>query len=139
MLYVLDTNTITAWQHKHALVVARVKAVPGTELCVTIIPFEEQCIGRLNVLNRRLSTAQRIEAYQRLTETLDFYNAVKLLPYEDVAARLDSQLAATLRHMGAKDRRIAAITLANSATLVTRNTVHFKDVPGLRLEDWMVP
>ena len=34
-LYVLDTDTVSAWQHKHPLVVARVKAVPGTELFVT--------------------------------------------------------------------------------------------------------
>ncbi len=41
--------------------------------------------------------------------------------------------------MGTKDRRIATITLAHGHTLVTRNTVDFKDVPELDLEDWMAP
>ncbi len=139
MPYVLDTDTVTAWQHKHPLVVARVKAVPGSDLFVTIVSFEEQCAGRLSILNRRLAPIQRIEAYQRLQETLDFYDVVNVLPYDADAAQREAYLHRTLPRMGTKDRRIAAITLANGATLITRNTVHFKDIPGLVLNNWMLP
>jgi phosphopantetheine adenylyltransferase len=31
----------------------------------------------------------------------------------------------------------ASITLANRATLVTRNLRHFKQIPGLKLENWV--
>lgn len=102
MPYVLDTNIVTAWQHKHPPVVTRVKTVPGSDLFVTVVSFEEQCAGRLSILNKRLTTAQRIEAYQRLYETLDFYNAVNVLPYDDEAARTEDYLLSISRRMGTK-------------------------------------
>ncbi len=40
--------------------------------------------------------------------------------------------------IGTMDLRIAAITLAHSATLITRNRRDFEKVPGLNFADWTV-
>lgn len=40
--------------------------------------------------------------------------------------------------IGELDAQIAAHALAERLTLVTHNTRHFNQVPGLALEDWMV-
>ena len=38
--------------------------------------------------------------------------------------------------IGPMDLRIASIVLANDMVLLTRNTVDFERIPGLRFEDW---
>ena len=40
-------------------------------------------------------------------------------------------------NVGTMDLKIASIALANDATLLTRNTNDFGNVPGLRIEDWL--
>jgi tRNA(fMet)-specific endonuclease VapC len=37
------------------------------------------------------------------------------------------------------DLMIASVALVHDLTLVTHNTKHFRNVPGLRLEDWLAP
>lgn len=139
MPYVLDTDITSALQHKNPIVVTRVVSLPRSELFFTIVSFEEQCAGRLNVINRQSAASKLVEAYERLRETLIFYATVSVLSYDDEATRFDNQLRLMRGRMGTKDRRIAAITLAHGCTLVTRNVVHFRDVPGLVVEDWMEP
>jgi len=43
-----------------------------------------------------------------------------------------------LKKIGRRDLLIAAITLAEQATLATRNLKHLRQVPGLRVENWAV-
>ncbi len=37
------------------------------------------------------------------------------------------------------DLLIASVALAHNLTLVTHNTVDYRNIPGLRLEDWLTP
>jgi len=46
------------------------------------------------------------------------------------------KLQASRVRIGTMDLRIAAIAIANDATLLTRNLSDFGKVPGLRAEDW---
>lgn len=139
MPYVLDTDTITALQQLDPSVLARVQALPRTDIFVTIVSYQEQMEGRLGTLNRQFRPVPLIVAYEKLAQTLFYYKGASVLAHDNLAARIDNDLRTKLRRMGTKDRRIAAITLAHGHTLVTRNTVDFKDVPELDLEDWMAP
>ena len=78
-------------------------------------------------------------AYADLSRTHAYFASVNVLDYDAEAARHDADLRTTLRRMGTKDRRIAAIARSRGCILVTRNVVDFRDVPGLTLEDWMAP
>jgi tRNA(fMet)-specific endonuclease VapC len=57
------------------------------------------------------------------------------LPFDADAAR---RFPAARKARGKFDRLIAAHALALGATLVTHNVRDFRDVPGLRIEDWTI-
>ncbi len=52
------------------------------------------------------------------------------------AADLDATLRRKGQTVGPNDCLIAATALVNDWVLVTRNTDHFKQMPGLQLENW---
>ena len=74
---------------------------------------------------------------QRVTA---FCDAFRSLPFDDAAAGQYGVIRADLRRegrmIGANDLMIAAIALSCGLTLVTRNAVEFRRVPGLRVEVW---
>lgn len=62
-----------------------------------------------------------------------FAESVPVLPFDAAVARA---FPAARQARGKFDRLIAAHALALGATLVTHNVRDFRDVPGLRIEDW---
>ncbi|HVJ01500.1 MAG TPA: type II toxin-antitoxin system VapC family toxin [Sphingomonas sp.] len=69
-------------------------------------------------------------------ETLDaLLESVTVAPFDSAAARA---FPAAARARGKFDRLIAAHALSLDATLITCNTRDFRDVPGLRIEDWTI-
>lgn len=77
-------------------------------------------------------------AEQKLMQSEREIEAYEILPINaSVAAEFERLLSNKgLRRLGRGDLLIAATTLANRATLVTRNLKDFRKVPGLLLENW---
>jgi tRNA(fMet)-specific endonuclease VapC len=65
------------------------------------------------------------------------------LPFDDLAADryapIRHALEKTGNVIGPHDLLIAAICMARGCTLVTSNTREFARIPGLLIEDWLVP
>jgi tRNA(fMet)-specific endonuclease VapC len=76
------------------------------------------------------------EKFQRL---LLNFTRLNILAFDREAADEYEQLNGIGVRIGAMDLRIAAVAIANDCVLVTRNTVDFERVPGLRFEDWTLP
>jgi tRNA(fMet)-specific endonuclease VapC len=56
----------------------------------------------------------------------------------DAAAQFDRlRQIKRLKKLGRADLLIGYITLAHRATLVTRNDDHFRQIPGLKIENWV--
>lgn len=138
-LYVMDTDIAGFGFQKHIAVVQRIQSLPEDDLVVTtIITFGEDLGGWLPACRRASDGATRAQAYARLERGLDFYRHWVCLPFDSAAAATFDQLRAQKLRIGTNDLAIAAITLSVNGILVTRNTVDFRRISGLALEDWTI-
>ena len=68
---------------------------------------------------------------------------VSLIPFDADYAEEFGRVRADLRRQGISvdnmDLLIGATALVYDLTVVTHNTRHFQQIPGLRLEDWLTP
>lgn len=60
-------------------------------------------------------------------------------PCADQFGRVHASLLRQGHPVNASDMQIAATALAHNLTLVTHNTRDFQHIPGLRLDDWLLP
>ena len=138
ILRILDTDHVSLLERKDTLVVDKFSRSPVSKTAITIITWEEQMRGRLNVIRQATSSEQRILAYTRLLSTIRFLQNFPIINFDAMADRNYMQLQAQKIRVGTQDLRIASIALSCSAVVVTRNHRDFGKVPNLMLEDWTV-
>jgi len=69
-----------------------------------------------------------------ISEESQNYRFIPLLDFDAAAAVEYQRLSRSRLRVGSMDLKIAAITLANDATLITRNLSDFRKVLGLNIE-----
>lgn len=136
---VLDTNHLAELEENSAeghQLRARLSA-QDDELATSIITVEEHLRGWLALINRFTDPHLQIPAYARLQRQVNLFARWLVLPFDQEAAGLFRQFQKQRIRIGTMDLKIACITIAHEATLLTRNTVDFAQVPGLRFENWL--
>jgi len=132
MKYCLDADTLIFFLNHQQAVVARLAAVSVENLYVSTISAAEIYVGFEKAPGQT-------QAEQRFEE---FLAAVTILPFDLEDARAAAKVRAILEKSGLKigayDLQIAGQALHRGLTLVTHNVRHFKRVPGLKVDDWMV-
>ncbi len=139
-MIVLDTDMLTLVQRANSMeyerLAARLDTSPDQDVRVTIVSFEEQMRGWLEWIAKARRSPRLMDAYQRLYALLQDFNTRPVLDFDRLAyAELGHLLKSKIR-IGTMDLRIAAISLAQDALLLSRNLRDFSKVPGLRVEDW---
>lgn len=133
-LYVLDTDHVTLHQNKHPKIMSKLRSYAPTDLAVTAITIDEQMRGRLAQLKK---PGKNISvAYERLITTTRYFCDLTVLPFDYNAQERYQWLQSQKIHIGAMDKRIAAIVLERNGVLVTRNRKDFERIPGLQFVDW---
>ena len=141
-MFLLDSDHLTIMQRQTGAeydnLQRRLRSVTDTEVFVSIVSFHEQVGGWNKHLARRRSQRDVVFAYQMLQRILSDFVEMQVLPFDDAAAAEFESLRKQRVRIGTMDLRIAAVAITNDMTLLTRNTVDFERVPGLRFADWTV-
>jgi len=139
-MILLDTDHLSVLTDRraadHANLVRRLESA-GELLAIPIVAAEEQCKGWLAKLGRTRDIHQQITPYQRLAEFFDFLAEWDIVPLSEAAADRFAELRRQKIRIGTQDLKIAAIVLAEGATLLSANLRDFQTVPGLRVENWL--
>lgn len=116
----------------------RLRAISEEEIVTCVVVYEEQMRGWMAEIARMQTGMQFVVPYDSLATTLSIYCALTVLPFDARAAAHFDELKRQHIRIGTQDLKIAAIALANDATVITRNTQDFARVPDLQCEDWSV-
>lgn len=137
--FLLDTDHVSLQERGDPHVRRHLESIPADAIAVSVVTVEEMLRGRLAILSRRRGGQARVHAYQKLLETVAFFNAVPVVPFDLACERRFQELRSRKLQVGSHDLRIAATALVHDLTVVTRNHRDFAHVPGLRLDDWSAP
>ena len=131
MLYLLDTNVVSAVLKRNLALIRRLDDIPTAQWCISAVTRAEL----------RYGIARRPDA-TRLAQVVDAFLSVARTEAWDARAadalgQLRAVLAAKGRRIGDFDEMVAAHALALGSTLVTDNVRHFSRVSGLKVENWL--
>ena len=135
-MFLLDTDILSNLMKRSpsTALIAKLASVPPEQQFTSSITFGELILGAHRMGPRATGLLGQIET--RLIPNLP------ILPFDAVAARRYGEVRALLEGQGTSvgdaDLRIAAIALVRNLTIVTANTRHFRRVPGLPVENWLL-
>jgi tRNA(fMet)-specific endonuclease VapC len=131
--YLMDSDHISLIDRagpEGARIIVRIAALPPDSVAVSLISYEEQMRGWMAEISRVHSVDRQLVAYSRLDRMQSYYCVTPVLPFDEKALAQSQSLWLRRLRVGTMDLKINATTLANKATLITRNTSDFSKVPG---------
>jgi len=138
-MYIFDTDHLSVLDRggaKSQRLLERLANVSSSQVVTSIISYEEQMRGWLSYVAKSQSLQQQVEAYKQLKRQLTNYCAIPILEFDEQAAQEFQRLRKIYPRIGTMDLKIASVTLANKAVLLTRNSSDFGQIADLSIEDW---
>jgi tRNA(fMet)-specific endonuclease VapC len=128
--FLIDTDTISFVLRGQGDAGAQLTAHAPSEVCLSAISLSELRFGADKRRSKRLHA---------LIDTIT--DTIEVLPFDAVAAAMFGRVCSGLESkgtpIGTLDTLIAAHALSLNLTLVTNNTKHFKQVRGLKTQNWL--
>ena len=136
-MIVLDSDILALVGRGHLPVIERISG--ATEIvATTVITRIEFLRGRFDYLLKASDGEQLQRAQQWLMQSERDLRRFVILPIDSTVAAVFDRMRQNkkLRKIGRADLLIACIVLAHRGTLVTRNVRHFREIPGLQVQNW---
>lgn len=131
--YLLDTNIVSYFIRGFDVALVRrvTQVLEAQTAMISVITRAEMRFGQAGLV-----------AVDKRKRAIDLVlTQLTVLPWTSAAADVYGPLKDTLkrqgRPIGDMDTLIAAHALVEDLILVTHNTRHFENIPGLKLEDWI--
>jgi tRNA(fMet)-specific endonuclease VapC len=137
-MYLLDTDMLSRLRADDPRLRERQERIAPSQIATTAITRIEILLGRFEFVLKAADGDQLLRAFTWLVRSEELLLQFPILPINDTAADQFDQLRLNkkLKKIGRADLLIAAIALAHGATVVTRNLRHFRQIPGLQVENW---
>lgn len=140
-MILLDTDHLSTYRYaenpRAQTLRSRLDAAEDRLVATTAITLEEQMRGWLAKLAQRKTADEQVSVYDELIHLVRFFHSWEVIPFNGAAAMQFTQLRKQRIRIGTQDLKIAAITLANDALLLSANLRDFRAVPHLRVENWL--
>jgi len=137
-MMILDTNVLSALMQREpdVTVVGWLDGQPADTVWITSVTLFEARYG-LKLLADGQRKALLVERLDELVQ-LDLENRIAVFDVRaaEQAAHLAAERKARGRPVDMRDTFIAGIAIARGATLATRNTKHFEDLPIPVVNPW---
>jgi tRNA(fMet)-specific endonuclease VapC len=132
MIFLLDTDTCSAHMRRPSQLAHRFIQYTSGLAIPTIVLAELHAGAHKHPNPARL-----------LALITDLRQDVHVIDFDSACAEQFGQIRGTLLQKGIQvsrmDLLIASVALVHNLTLVTHNTADYQNVPGLRLDDWLIP
>ena len=134
----MDTDILSLLWRNHAKVAARVVAAGAEPMAITMVTYIEVLRGRFASVFTAANAAELDLAAEALAKSRKKLDELRVVEFNDTVSKQFDQLLMNkkLKKMGRPDMLNACFALVYGATLVTRNTKDYANIPGLKLENW---
>ena len=138
-MYLLDTDYMSLMQRGTVEGQALFRRLMSSNIspATTIVTYEEQMRGWLDLLARSTKFEAQVRAYELLHQHTVNYQRITVFPFDAAAIQEYNQLRKTYPRLEKMDLKIAAIAITNQAILLTRNQRDFSQITSLQSEDWL--
>lgn len=137
-MYLIDTDTLLHYWAGRENVVERFDACDD-DLCIASVTKAELLRKCCENLIKASTPDDLLLAQARFDREEQLIQERTILRFDTKAAKQFGELnkSKKLRKIGRADLLISSIALSNNAALVTRNLKHFRQVPRLKVENWV--